>query len=78
MVVDRSTLEEALFHATFLSKLIVKALDDDREALHEEYATEDGDEQFFADDDGAHGNDTTDGEATRVAHEYLGGEGIIP
>ena len=30
------------------------------------------------DDDGAHGDDSADGEASRVAHEDLGGVGVVP
>ena len=30
------------------------------------------------DDDGEYGNDSTDGQATRVTHEYLRGEGVVP
>ena len=78
MVVYRCTLEEALLHAFLLACFLVEALNDNREALHKEDTTEDGDEQLFADDDGTHGDDTSDGEATRVAHEHLSGEGIIP
>ena len=78
VVMDGGALEESLLHALLLAPLVVEALDDDREALHEEHAAEDGDEQFLADDDGTHGDDATDGEATRVAHEDLGGEGVVP
>ena len=78
VVVDGGALEEALLHALLLAPLVVEALDDDREALDEEHAAEDGDEQLLADDDGADGDDAADGEAAGVAHEHLRGEGIVP
>ena len=78
VIMDGGALEEALLHPFLFASLVVEALDDDREALYEEDAAEDGDEQLLADDDGAHGNDATDGEATRVAHEDLCGEGVVP
>ena len=78
VVMDGGALEETLLHALLLAPLVVEALDDDREALHEEDTTEDGDEQLLADDDGTHGDDATDGEAAGVAHEDLGGKGVVP
>ena len=55
-----------------------ETLDDDGQALGEEYAAQQRNQQFLAHQHGAHADDAADGEAARVAHEYLGGEGIEP
>ena len=53
-------------------------LNDDTQALHEEDAAQDGQQQFFMNDDSTHANDSANGERSRVAHENLGREGIVP
>ena len=78
MVVDGRALEEALFPSVPLARLVVDALQDDRQVLHQEHAAEDGDEQFLVDDDGKDGDDAADGQAARVAHEHLRRIGIVP
>ena len=78
MVVYGGALEETLFDATALPRLVIEALNDDRQTLDKEYTAEDGNEEFLADDDCTHGDDAANGETTCVAHEDLGREGIVP
>ena len=67
-------------HAPALALLNLEPLRlyDDAEALDEEDAAEDGQQQLLVDDDGTHADDAADGQRTGVAHEHLCGVGVIP
>ena len=75
---DGRALEDAALLAAVLPELEVFHLKDDAEALQEEDATEDGQQQFLVDNNGQDGDDAANGQATRVAHKYLGGIGVVP
>ena len=51
---------------------------DDAQALDEENAAQDREQQLLMDDDGANSDDAADGQGAGVTHEYLGGIGIVP
>lgn len=78
MVVDRGTLEDALLAAFPFPALEIFDLQNNRQVLYQEYATQNRDQEFLVDDDGKYGNDTADCQASCIAHEYLGREGIVP
>ena len=75
---------EMVMQGTFLPNAVLLSRPDEmfhiqiREDFEEEHAAEQGQEQFLVHDDGRHGDDATDGQATRVAHEDLGGIRIEP
>ena len=69
VVVDRRALEDALLDASALTQLVVIYLHHHAEALYEEDSAEDRQHQLLVDNDGAHGNDSADGERTGIAHE---------
>ena len=75
---DRRALEDALLDAPALAQLVVVNLHHHAEALYEEDTAEDRQHQLLVDDDGTHGDDTADGQRTRVAHEHLGRVGVVP
>ena len=78
VVVDRRALKDALLDASALTQLVVIYLHHHAEALYEEDSAEDRQHQLLVDDDGAHGDDTADGERTGIAHEHLRRVGIVP
>ncbi len=78
VVVDRRALKDALLDAPALAQLVVVNLHHHAEALYEEDTAEDRQHQLLVDDDGTHGDDTADGQRTRVAHEHLGRVGVVP
>ena len=78
VVVYWRSLEEALLHAFPLACLVVEALQDDREVLHEEDTAKDGYQQFLVNNDGLYCDDSSNGQAARITHEYLGRIGIVP
>lgn len=49
-----------------------------RQTFDKEDAAENGEQQFFANQNGRHGNNAADGEAARIAHEHLRRIGVIP
>ena len=77
-VVDGSALEHTDAFALALEELEHLSLDDDTQTFDEEDATEDGNEEFFVDDDGKDCYDTSDGERACVAHKHLRWIGIVP
>ena len=78
IIVDRRSTEHADAASLLLLVLEPLRLDDDTEALNEEDATEDGQQQFLMDDDGTHTDDTSNGKRAGVAHENLCGESVVP
>ena len=72
------TLEHSPLLASRITLLGIRQLQDDRKALHQEDATQDGQQQFLVDDDGSDSNHTTNGKATGVTHEHLRWIGIVP
>ena len=54
VVVYRRSFEETLFHAFPLACLVVEALQDDREVLHQEDTAKDGYQQFLVNNDGVY------------------------
>ena len=69
VVVDRRPFEDTLFHATPLANLVVPHLHNHGEALYEEDATENGEQQLLVDDDGADTDDTETHEAGYAYHQ---------
>ena len=78
VVMNRCTLEDSLFLAFLLSYLEIFNLEDYREVFNQEYTAKDRNQQFLVDDDGKYSDDSTDGQATCVAHKYLSREGVVP
>src|SRR3712207_6461587 len=78
VVVDGGALKDALLHAFALAQLKVPHLQYDAEALYEEYAAENREQQFLMDDDSSNGDNAANGERPRIAHEYLGRVGVVP
>ena len=78
VVVYRCAFEDALLYTFALTYLIVPYLHDNAQTLDEEDSAENGQQEFLMDDDGTHSNDTADGEAARITHEYLCRVGIVP
>ena len=62
IIMDRCGTEHAHPLALLLLNLKPLSLYDHTNALHEEYATEYGQQQLLVDDDGTHANDTSDGQ----------------
>ena len=78
-MVQRRHLEDTAAGSVFPLRIFkVERLEDNRQIFYQEYATEDGDEQFLADDYRKDGDDATQREAPRVAHEDLRGVGVVP
>ena len=78
MVMERCAFPYTHMLPPFLVELIYPGLDDDGDALHEEDAAEEGDEQLLMDDHGADADDAADGEAAGVTEEDLSGEAVEP
>ena len=78
VVMYRGGSEHAHSAALSLLEFEPLRLNDDTQALYEEDATQDGQQQLFMDDDGTHADDAANGERPRIAHEDLSGEGIVP
>lgn len=78
IVMDGRSPEYAHALSLALHVLEVGGLYDDAQALHQEYATQDGEQQFLVYDDGPDTYDAADGQRSRVSHEHLGRIGIVP
>ena len=78
MIVYRSSFEQPLFYSLPLTYLIIEALQYDWQILYQKYTAENRYQQFFVDDNGKYGNDTTDSQAACVSHEYLCRIGVVP
>ena len=65
-------------HVLALVALDIPHLHDDRQLLDQEDAAQHGNEPFLADKDGKHGDDASQAQATRIAHEHLGRIGVVP
>ena len=77
-VVNRCALKDALLYALALSEFVVLRLKNDAEVFKEEYATENGEQQFLVNDYCKDRNDTADSERASVAHKDLGWESVVP
>ena len=75
---QRGSLEDAPLQSLAVAHLGIVGLQDDTQALHEEDEAKQGQQQFLVYDDGCHADDAADGQAARIAHEHLGGIGIVP
>ena len=75
---DRCALKDALLYAVALAPFKVVNLKDNAQTFNKEDAAQDGQHEFFVNDDGRHGNDASDGERASVAHEHLCGISVIP
>ena len=78
VVVYRRPFEETLFNSFSFTGFIIYPLQYHRQVLYEEYPAENRYQQFFVDDDGFFGNDTADGQAARITHEYLCRISVVP
>ena len=78
VVVNRGSPKYA--HALILPLIIFKGLclDDDAEAFYKEYAAKNGEQELFVNDDSTNTNNSANHQRSCVAHEHLGGVGIIP
>ena len=70
--------DAAAFTIFFLRVFEVGDLHDDGNGLCQIDTTENGDKQFFADDDARNGHDAAEGEAACVAHEHQCGIAVPP
>ncbi len=77
-VVNRRGTEQSYGAALALGVFEVEALQNDTQALDKENAAENGEQQLLVDDDGTHADDAANGQRTRIAHEDLGRERIVP
>ena len=77
-IVDRGCTEHT--HTFTFSLLYLKplGLDDDAQTLDEENATKQRQQQFLVNDDSTDTDDAADSQRTGIAHEDLGGIGVIP
>ena len=78
MVMERRPLPDTHVLAAFLVVFIDLRLHDDTHALHEEDAAENRHHQLFMNHHGAYTDDTSYGQATRVAQEDLCGKTVEP
>ena len=79
VVMQGRHLEDALAHAALaLRDLEIEHLNHHREVFNKEDGAQDGNEQLLAYEDGKHGNDATQAQAARIAHEHLRRIGVIP
>src|SRR5690606_8415264 len=79
MVVQGTHQKNPSAHTIFLFSVFeIGYLYHHAQVLDQEYATENRYQQFLVHDDGDSGNDSSQGQASRIAHEYLGGIGIVP
>src|SRR5690606_9345840 len=79
MVVKRRHQKHPPSFSIFLARVLeVRHLHDDRQVFDQEYAAQHRNQQLLTDEHGKGGDDATNGQASGIAHEYLGWVGIIP
>ena len=79
MMMKRGHPEYPAAGAGFMFRVFeIKSLHQHREALDEEYSAENRQKELLPDEDGADSYDSSYGEASGIAHEYLGRVGIVP
>ena len=78
MIVYRRTFKQALFYPFFLSDLVISALQNDRQVFYQKYTAKNGNQQLLMYNDSKYGDNTADGQAPGIAHEYLRRIGIVP
>jgi hypothetical protein len=79
MVVQRGHQENPTPLAeSLLGVLEVGHLQHYRQILNQENARQNGNQEFFADGNSEHGNDSANGQAAGIPHKNLSGEGVVP
>ncbi len=78
MVKGRHAPDAVSYARPFLGELKPETLYEHRHALGEEHAAQERNQEFLSHEHGAHADDAANGEASRISHEYLGGEGVEP
>ena len=71
-------LKYALLYAPPFAHLEIIHLQHHAQALNEEDAAEYGQQQFFVNDDGSHGDNAANGKRTRITHERLCRVSVVP